>query len=124
HRSRMVQVCVDSPARLHEAEVAFWRALLGDRWAESPAPEFAGKWHNDAGSPLQLLFQRLDDAEGQVRAHLDHGTDDSSAEVDRLLSLGAEDVGPGHGWHVLRDAAGLLFCVTENSPGHERRDLG
>jgi Glyoxalase-like domain len=126
HRTRMVQVCVDSPADAHDREVAFWRSLLGGRYVASPRPEFAGKWHDDVGSPIQLLFQRLDEPGGLVRAHLDHGTDDLDAEVSRLLALGATDLGPGAGgWHVLRDPAGAVFCATLNSPeatGH--RDLG
>lgn len=125
HRSRMVQVCIDSPAPLQPTEVAFWRELLAGRWVESGGPEFAGKWHDDAGSPLQLLFQQLDDDAGPVRAHLDHGTDDVGAEVRRLIDLGAQDVGPGRGWHVLRDVTGMTFCVTGNSPEPtEHRDLG
>jgi hypothetical protein len=126
HRSRMVQVCVDSPRPVHDREVAFWRGLLGGRWVGSDAPEFAGKWHDDAGSPLQLLFQRLDEEDGAVRAHLDHGTDDLPAEVRRLLDLGARDVGGlGRGWHTLLDPAGLPMCVTENSPERDvRRHLG
>ncbi|MCW2848217.1 MAG: hypothetical protein JWR90_2191 [Marmoricola sp.] len=125
HRSRLAQLCIDSPVSVHEAEVRFWRALLPARWVESSSPEFAGKWHDDAGSPLQLLFQRLDEPDGTVRAHLDHGTDDLAAEVRRIRDLGAEDIGPGRGWHALRDPAGLPFCVTENSPEQTRlRDLG
>jgi hypothetical protein len=125
HRSRLVQVCIDSPVAAHDREVAFWRSVLAARWVPSDADEFAGKWHDDAGSPLQLLFQRLDEPTGPVRAHLDHGTDDVPAEVRRLLDLGAQDVGPGHGgWHVLRDPAGLPFCVTGNSPEQTpHRDL-
>lgn len=126
HRARMVQVCIDSPRDAHDREVAYWQALLDGRWVRSPASEFAGKWHDDTGSPLQLLFQRLDEPRGPVRAHLDHGTDDRPAEVRRLLDLGATDVGRGRGWHVLRDVAGLVFCVTGNSPELtlRRRDLG
>ncbi len=116
HRTRLVQVCVDSPADVHDREVAFWRDLLGGRWAASPAPEFAGKWHDDDGGPLQLLFQRLDETTGPVRAHLDLGTDDLAAEVRRLVALGADDGGAGGGWHVLRDPGGLAFCATVNSP--------
>lgn len=116
HHVRLVQVCIDSPRSRHAAEVAFWRALLPGRWSAASPDEFAGKWHDDAGSPLQLLFQRLDDTDGPVRAHLDLGTDDVHAEVGRLVSLGAADLGPGRGWHVLRDVAGLPFCATENSP--------
>ena len=125
HRSRMVQVCIDSPRAAHEREVDFWRSILRERWVGSSGSEFAGKWHDDAGSPLQLLFQRLDEPAGPVRAHLDHGADDVAAEVRRLVGLGAEDVRPGRGWHVLRDPAGLLFCVTGNSPEQTpHRDLG
>ena len=126
HRSRMVQVCIDAPQGVHDREVEFWRTLLGGRFVESQAREFAGKWHDDAGSPLQLLFQRLDEEEGPVRAHLDHGTDDLSAEVRRVLALGATDVGAGHGgWHVLKDDGGMTFCVTANPPERmQRRDIG
>jgi glyoxalase superfamily protein len=125
-RSRLVQVCIDAPAPLHDAEVSFWRTVLGGRWVDSPAAEFAGKWHDDHGSPLQLLFQRLEDEGGPVRAHLDLGTDGQPAELRRLLALGARDVGPGPGgWHVLQDPSGLSFCVTGNSPeSGVHRDLG
>jgi hypothetical protein len=124
-RTRPVQVCVDSPRDVHDDEVAFWRALLGHRWVPGGSPEFAGKWHDDAGSPLQLLFQRLGEPTGPVRAHLDLGTDDVEADARRLLALGAEDIGPGRGWHAMRDAAGLAFCTTGNSPEQRRRrDIG
>lgn len=125
HRSRMVQVCIDSPQAAQETEVAFWRRLLGARWVASLAREFAGKWHDDAGSPIQLLFQELDENDGPVRAHLDLGTDDLPREVRRLVALGATDVGPGRGWHVLRDVNGMPFCATQNSPQQTRhRELG
>lgn len=124
HRSRLVQVCVDAPASRVDAEVAFWRGLLPGAWSGSDSPEFVGKWHVD-GSPLQLLFQRLDEHDGDVRAHLDTGSDDLPAEVRRLVDLGARDVRPGDGWHVLTDPAGATFCVTENSPASpDHRDLG
>ncbi len=124
HRSRMVQVCIDSPARAHDGEVAFWRDLLPWRWEASDDPEFAGKLKPGNGSPLQLLFQRVDEPEGPVRAHLDHGTDDLPLEVARLLALGATDVAPGRGWHVFRDPTGQLFCATENSPDAAPRTPG
>ena len=118
HDSRLVQVCIDSPAGLHEAEVAFWRSALAWRWAESESDEFAGKLYPPAGSSVQLLFQRLgeDDADGPVRAHIDLGTDDREAHAQRLVQLGATRVGPGRGWIVLRDPTGLVFCTTSNSP--------
>lgn len=115
HRSRMVQVCIDSPANVHDAEVAFWQAVLPGSWVASAAPEFAGKWHHDE-SPLQLLFQRLEEEQGPVRAHLDHGTDDRAAEVRRLVGLGAQEGALGRGWQVMHDPAGMTFCVTDNPP--------
>lgn len=121
HRSRMVQVCVDAPAAAHDREVHFWRVLLGGRWTESSAREFAGKWNDDGDSPLQLLCQRLDDPDGPVRAHLDHGSDDRAAEVRRLVELGAASLGTGRAWHVLEDPIGLPFCVTDNSPERTAR---
>jgi hypothetical protein len=124
HRTRLVQVCIDSPVDAHDREVSFWRSLLPGRWVDSSSHEFAGKWHRD-GSPVQLLFQRLDEPHGPVRAHLDLGTDDLAAESDRLRNLGAREIGPGRGWHALRDPAGLAFCATLNAPeSTAHRDLG
>jgi len=118
HGSRLVQICVDSPAGLHDAEVAFWRSALNWRWAASDFGEFEGKLYAPSGSSAQLLFQRLgqDDPSAAVRAHIDLGTDDLEADAQRLVQLGAQRVGPGRGWIVLRDPTGLVFCTTGNSP--------
>jgi len=125
HRSRLVQVCVDAPVEAHEPEVEFWRAALRGSWSDLDAPEFAGKFHDDEGSPVQLLFQRLEERVGPVRAHLDLGTDDLDAEASRLRALGAELIGPGRGWVALRDPAGVAFCATRNSPEQTlTRDIG
>src|SRR5688500_9113927 len=66
HRSRMVQACIDSPAAVHDQEVAFWRALLPGRWVDSRAREFAGKWHDrseehtsELQSPCNLVCRLL-----------------------------------------------------------------
>jgi hypothetical protein len=90
----------------------------GWRWREDGDDEFAGKLYPPAGSSAQLLFQRLglDDRATAVRAHIDLGTDDVEAEASRLAELGAEILGPGRGWIVLRDPVGMVFCATGNSP--------
>ncbi len=118
HRSRLVQICVDSPPNLHDQEVAFWQTATGWRWGEGSGDEFAGKLYPPAGSSVQLLFQRLgpDDPATAVRAHIDLGADDIEAEATRLVGMGAEWLGPGRGWIVLRDPVGMVFCVTGNSP--------
>jgi len=118
HRSRLVQVCIDSPAALHDQEATFWRSALSWRWAAGDADEFAGKLYPAPGSSVQLLFQRLDesDSDTAVRAHIDLGTDDTEADAQRLIQLGAERVRSGRGWIVLRDPTGLVFCTTGNRP--------
>jgi hypothetical protein len=49
--------------------------------------------------------------------HIDIHTDDLAAEVARLEGLGAERVQQVNGWWVLRDPAGLLFCVLPEPAG-------
>src|SRR5207253_2842341 len=102
----------------HEDEVAFWRAASAWRWTPGDSPEFAGKLDGRPGSPLRLLFQRLDqdDAGSQTRAHLDLGADDIEADARRLEGLGAERLHPGRGWITLSDPAGMVFCTTGNRP--------
>ena len=56
------------------------------------------------------LVQRVDD---RPRLHLDIETDDVEAEVRRLEALGASRVRQVETWWVLRDPAGLVFCVVE-----------
>jgi len=58
---------------------------------------------------------RLDDGPGRV--HIDIHTDDPAGEIARLEKLGAELVRQAHSWWVMRDPAGLLFCVIPERPG-------
>jgi hypothetical protein len=118
HRARLVQVCVDCPEDTVAAEVTFWRAAVPARWHPSGSAEFVGKLYDQAGSPLQLLFQRLGEPTGPVRAHLDLGTDDLAADAARIEALGAPRRHDGRGWVTLEDPAGVTFCTTENDPGH------
>jgi Glyoxalase-like domain len=62
-----------------------------------------------------LLMQRLES--GAPRVHLDMHAGDLDAEVARLERLGAERVQKVRTWRVMRDPAGLLFCVLPMSPG-------
>ena len=119
HRSRLVQLCIDSPADLHHAEVAFWRAATGWRYVLHEATEFEGKLFPPSPGPVQLLFQRLGDDDGgtSVRVHIDLGTDDIAAEVARIEALGAQRTPyEGEGWVQLTDPGGMPFCVTHNKP--------
>lgn len=114
--SLLDQVCLDMPRRRYAAEVAFWSGLTG--WAVDPdgeADEFERlAW--PAGLPLRFLLQRLDEEDGPVRAHFDLSSADRPAEVARHVALGAQELGPGRGWTVMRDPAGLVYCVTDRHP--------
>src|SRR4051794_34885763 len=108
HRSRLHVVLIDSSPDVADAEVAFWAAALG----REPQPEVGTPFTvlSSLGSGQLLAHQRLD--EGTSRIHLDIETDDSDAEVRRLMELGAVRLGEHDGAVQLRDPAGLVFCVV------------
>ncbi|WP_433607803.1 VOC family protein [Dactylosporangium sp. CA-139114] len=114
HFSRLYAICVDVPAHDHDATVAFWSGAAG---AEMPVvgryPEFNGA--RLPNHDMLLLAQRLGD--GEARMHLDFHTDDLDAEVARLEALGATRVERAGNWQVMRDPAGLPFCVVLDAPG-------
>jgi hypothetical protein len=60
-----------------------------------------------------VLVQRLGD--GAARVHLDIHTTDRAAEVARLVELGATVVEEAEPWTIMRDPAGLLFCVVPDA---------
>lgn len=116
HRSRVAQVCVDIPADRFDREVAFWRSVTGWPSVGSHRPEY-DRLRPPAECPMFFLLQRLGPGEtGPVRVHLDIGTDDVAAEIDRVRALGAELHDATHPWAVFTDPAGLPFCVTPRPP--------
>jgi hypothetical protein len=114
HYSRLSKIVIDVPPAGHGRELAFWSAASGAPLAQFERhPEYHG-----AGLPGQefwLLVQRLDD--GAARVHIDIHTDNLAAEVARLEGLGAQPVQQVHSWQVMRDPAGLLFCVIPEPGG-------
>ncbi len=113
HYSRVLKVVIDAPPDLHDQELAFWQGALGQELPEIYSAEYHGAFLR--GNDLMLLMQRLES--GAPRVHLDIHTDDLDAEVARLEQLGAERVQKVQTWQVMRDPAGLLFCVLPASPG-------
>ena len=110
HRSRLVASLVDVPAAAFDAEVDFWSAVVGR------APHFDEKDPDYAefGEVMpgwQFMVQRIGGGD-PARVHLDVETDDVEAEVRRLEGLGAQRVEQVRHWWILRDPAGLPFCVV------------
>ena len=117
HTSYVDQVCLDIPPSRYDTEMEFWAGLTG--WARRdprPGSEF-GRLTPGAEQPLQLLLQRLDDEQDRVTAHLDWSASDHEAEVESHVAAGAEVRGRFEGWTVLRDPAGMTYCVTRRQPG-------
>jgi hypothetical protein len=114
HYSRIFKVVIDVPPADHDRELAFWQAASGLPLGQSARyPEYHGA--DLHGQEFELLIQRL--GEGPARVHVDIHTDDLEAEVARLERLGAQRVERVHHWWVMRDPAGLPFCVLPDPPG-------
>jgi predicted enzyme related to lactoylglutathione lyase len=114
HYSKLSKIVIDVPAADHDRELAFWSAATGEPLAQFDRyPEYHGA--TLPGQELGLLIQRLGDGPGRV--HIDIHTDDLAAEIARLEKLGAEVVQQAHSWWVMRDPAGLVFCVIPERPG-------
>jgi Glyoxalase-like domain len=110
HRSRLTSVLFDVPAGAFAAESSFWSGALGRRRAATQEDDdyllFDGLI-----SGLAVMVQRLGPGT-PARLHVDIETDDVEAEVRRLEALGAVRVEAIETWWVMRDPAGLLFCVV------------
>ncbi|MGD9957821.1 VOC family protein [Nocardioides sp.] len=116
HHSMVYQVCLDLPTATYEQELAFWTATLGAR-AEVLASRAEFSWLRPPRQfALDLLVQRLDDAHGPVRAHLDLGTPQRPAEVARHEGLGATALVTEEFWTVMADPGGLRYCITDRDP--------
>ena len=117
HYSRICKVVIDVPPADHDRVTTFWGAAAGAPTAVVPgSPEYTSA---SLRSPrMWLYFQRLDSEGSAPGVHLDIHTDDVEAEVARLERLGATRVRKVHSWWVMRDPAGLLFCVIPHPPGN------
>jgi hypothetical protein len=117
HRSYVDQVCLDVPPSRYDAEMDFWSGVTGwSRTDPEPGSEF-GRLTPGQDQPLQLLVQRLDVEQDSVVAHLDWATTDREAEIEEHVAAGAEVRGRFEGWTVMRDPAGMTYCITGRTAG-------
>ena len=109
HRILLRKVFFDAPAEVHDRTRDFWvTALAAQPHRGVKYPEY--HWFEHPASLAQILVQDVGTA--AARYHVDIETDDVEAEVRRLLAAGAQEVERHESWVVLRDPAGLLFCVV------------
>jgi Glyoxalase-like domain len=111
HFSRLSRIVVDVPADVCDAEADFWGGALGRPFTPAPMfPEFQRA--PLPGDGYGMLLQRMVD--GTPRLHLDIHATDRAAEVARLERLGATVVTDLEYWTIMRDPAGLVFCVVQD----------
>ena len=96
--------------------VEFWTAALDYRLRDEPSEDWATLIPN-SGEGAQLALM-LVDSEKAHRHHLDLYSDDQSAEVARLVDLGATvvdswDYEDDADYVVLTDTEGNPFCVVQ-----------
>lgn len=118
HHSRVGVVLIDLPAEAYDAAAQFWaNARGGDRDPE------AGPTGDDPYEVLPALPGGVEFAlqltgDGTPpRLHLDIETDDVTAEIDRLIELGASVYERRESYAIMQDPAGLLFCVVPVQTG-------
>ena len=103
-------VLIDAPPDTHDATRAFWGGVTGATPDVGPDGTYANV--GTLGGGVKLETQRLADPGDTARIHLDVETDDVAAEVARLVGLGATVEEERETYTILRDPAGLVFCVV------------
>ena len=116
HGSLVDQVCLDIPADGYDEECAFWQRVTGWELVDVAEHDEFRRLLRPSGQPLRLLLQRLGEADGGARAHLDLATTDRPAEAARHTALGARVVDTRPGWTVLADPTGAAYCITGRVP--------
>ena len=110
HRSRLTAVLIDVPDADHDAETAFWSQALGHEGKRlDNHPEYS--YFGQVTPGMEFMVQAT--GEASPRVHIDIESDDIDAEVERLTKLGAVEVERVHSWVVMRDPAGVTFCVVK-----------
>jgi hypothetical protein len=109
HRVLLSTIHFDVPASMREVQRSFWSTALATTTRPGRGyPEYDVFEHPAAGLPV--VVQEVGGT--APRIHVDIETDDVEAEVRRLLAVGAAEVARRDDWVVLRDPAGMEFCVV------------
>jgi hypothetical protein len=100
---------IDVPSDVHDRTRDFWGSALRARVRRG---ENYPEYHvfEDSAAAGTVMVQDIGST--PARVHLDIEADDVQAEVARLVGLGATEVERHDHWVVLKDPAGLRFCVV------------
>jgi hypothetical protein len=125
---RWMTAFLDFPEETYDAGAGFWSAVTG--YERSPQRgshgQFATLVPPDGRDYLRLQrltpgpdqpLLLLDDEQAAVTAHLDWSSTDREAEIQQHVAGGAELQKSFAGWTVLRDPAGMTYCITGRTAG-------
>ncbi len=112
-------ITFDSANALRLAE--FWSEAVGrpvDQAGEMAASDFFARIPGEGADPMMMFIQVPEGKTAKNRVHLDMHTDDRTAEVERLVGLGASVLHENHEygmvWTTLADPEGNEFCVASH----------
>ncbi|WP_264069084.1 VOC family protein [Mycolicibacterium komossense] len=114
HTSLVDQVSIDIPQEHWETESEFWSSLTSWETQTIPGLSEYAFLIRPSGAPLRIILQRLGEATGTVRAHLDWAVSDRPAETERHVAAGAKVVQTNPIWTVLDGV--VTYCVTDRNP--------
>lgn len=115
HQSRLGVVVIDCKTDDLSEAARFWSRAFGcDAEVDATFPAYVAL-DTPAGDP-RVLLQAVDH---ESRVHIDIETDDKEAERDRLVRLGAREIGPVKDWIVMEAPSGHRFCLV----GPQRPDF-
>ena len=108
HQSRLGCIVIDCKTDELSAAAKFWSEAFG--YEAQPDPEYRDYIVlKTPDGEVKMLLQSVDH---ESRVHMDLETDDRDAERDRLIDLGAKEIGPCKGWIVMEAPTGHKFCVV------------
>ncbi len=110
HKSRLGGFIMDCRTDDLDAAARFWSDALGSPIKK--AADLKNSPYVELDTPPTRPYVEVQAVAHDSRVHIDIESDDVSAEVRRLESLGARRVDAKNGWVVLEAPTGQRFCVV------------
>jgi hypothetical protein len=110
HHSRLCAVLIDCNTPNVDDAARFWAQALG-RAVDLAHPGTRGNYRMLQTPPDEAIVQ-IQKVDHESRVHMDIETDDITAEVGRLESLGAKVVDRLERWVIMEAPTGQRFCVV------------
>jgi hypothetical protein len=93
----------------------FWSTAIDRKMDDGPNHYFASIGVTDDELPRWLFLKVPEPKDAKNRCHLDMASENRSADIERLVAIGATHVADkaehGHEWSVMNDPEGNEFCI-------------